>query len=808
MDNSTSPPIALIGRFYLAFLGLVIGAAGLFFSYYGGKLVSLGGSWYFVIAGILLILSGLLIVTARSLGGALFLIVWLATLPWSVFDAGLDFWPLISRLLAMSVGAVVVLLSMPLMNRAAGKRSQSGAFVGAAGLVAIGCIAGVWGMFLPHGVVRNVTPEPERQATVTDRAEASWSSYGGNENNNRFSLADQITRDTVSKLDVAWTFRTGDVPASDGGGTEDQTTPLMVNDSVYVCTPHNHVVSIDPVTGAKKWEFNSGVANDDWQRCRGLAYFDASQPVVEPKVEGSSPVIQASAPTNGACIRRVLMNSTKGELVAIDADTGHACLDFGANGVVDLNAGMGPGAGTGDYYPTSAPTLAGTTIVVGGRVGDNVSLDMPGGVVRGFDVMTGTLRWAFDPGAPGMKQLPEGQIWTRSTPNVWAPMSWDPLSNTVYMPVGSAAIDLWGVKRRPLDRQYGATILAVDATTGQEKWRYQTVHDDLWDFDVPMQPTFLEFQGRPAMVFGTKAGQIFVLDRLTGEPLTKVEERSVPAGDMPGETYSPTQPISVGMPQIGADTLTESDMWGATPFDQLICRVKFKSMRYTGLFTPPGTDPSLNLPGSLGGLNWGGASYDPTTGYAFFNDMRLGLEVQLVPYDGNAEASNGDENAAITASSVQPLVGTPYAITAKNRFMSPLGIPCQKPPFGTMTAVDIKTQKIAWQIPMGTVQDTGPLGIKMHAPIPVGMPTIGASLATQGGLLFFAATQDFYLRAFDSGTGEEVWKSRLPVGSQGTPISFTARNGKQYVVISAGGGRNSPQRGDYVIGYALSNETN
>jgi quinate dehydrogenase (quinone) len=248
---------------------------------------------------------------------------------------------------------------------------------------------------------------------------------------------------------------------------------------------------------------------------------------------------------------------------------------------------------------------------------------------------------------------------------------------------------------------------------------------------------------------------------------------------MPGETYSPTQPISAGMPQIGADTLTESDMWGATPFDQLICRVKFKSMRYTGLFTPPGTDPSLNLPGSLGGLNWGGASYDPTTGYAFFNDMRLGLEVQLVPYDGNSEASNGDENAAITASSVQPLVGTPYAITAKNRFMSPLGIPCQKPPFGTMTAVDIKTQKIAWQIPMGTVQDTGPLGIKMHAPIPVGMPTIGGSLATQGGLLFFAATQDFYLRAFDSGTGEEVWKSRLPVGSQGTPISYTARNGKQ-----------------------------
>jgi quinate dehydrogenase (quinone) len=808
MNNSMSSPTGPVGRLYLGLLGLVIGAAGLFFVIFGAKLAMLGGSLYFVIAGVLLVLSGVLTITARPLGGILYLAVWLVTLPWAVYDAGVEFWPLVSRLLAISVGAVVVLLSLPLMKRSVGKTTGNRSYIGAAAVVAIGCAAGVWGMFLPHGIVRNASQAPESQAAANDPATANWTSYGGNNNHDRFTPADQINRETVSELAVAWTFNTGDVPASTGGGAEDQTTPLMVNDSVYVCTPHNNVASIDPVTGAKKWEFDSGVTNDDWQRCRGLAYFDASQPLTQPTAEGSSQVILPSAPANGACTRRVLMNSTKGQLVAIDADTGLACGDFGTNGVVDLNAGMGPGAATGDYYPTSAPTLAGTTIVVGGRVGDNVSLDMPGGVVRGFDVMTGALRWAFDPGAPGVTQLPEGQVWTRSTPNVWAPMSWDALSNTVYMPVGSAAIDLWGVKRRPLDRQYGATMLAVDATTGQEKWRYQTVHDDLWDFDVPMQPTFLDFKGRPAMVFGTKAGQIFVLDRLTGQPLTEVEEQAFAPGNMPGETYSPTQPISVGMPQIGAETLTESDMWGATPFDQLVCRVKFKSMRYTGLFTPPGTDPSLNLPGSLGGLNWGGASYDPTTGYAFFNDMRLGLEVQLVPYEGDAKASNGDESATVTASSVQPLVGTPYAITAKDRFMSPLGIPCQKPPFGTMTAVDMRTQQIAWQIPMGTVQDTGPLGIKMHAPMPIGMPTIGGSLATQGGLVFFAATQDFYLRAIDSATGDEVWKARLPVGSQGTPISYVARNGKQYVVISAGGGRNSSERGDYVIAYALPETTN
>ncbi len=803
MNNSKVLPISVLGRLYLVLLGLVIASAGLFFAILGSKLALLGGSWYFALAGIALIASGIAIVMARPLGGMLFLLVWLVTLPWSVFDAGFEFWPLVSRLFAMSIGAAVVLVSLPLLYRAIGRYRPSAGYNIAAGMVAIACAITAWGMFQPHGVIRNDASARQANKPLAETAPTEWKNYGGNDNHDRFANADQINAENVGGLTVAWTFRTGDLPPSDGGGAEDQTTPLMVNDSIYVCTPHNNVISIDPVTGSKKWEFKSGVTSDDWQRCRGLAYFDASKPVVEPTAEGSTPIVQATVPANGLCTRRVLMNSTKGQLVAIDADTGLACSDFGANGVVDLNAGMGPGAATGDYYPTSAPTLAGTTVVVGGRVGDNVSIDMPGGVVRGFDVMTGALRWAFDPGAPGMKQLPEGQVWTRSTPNVWAPMSWDALSNTVFMPVGSAAIDLWGVKRRPLDREYGATMLAVDATTGQEKWRYQTVHDDLWDFDVPMQPTLIDFDGRPAMVFGTKAGQIFVLDRLTGKPLTKVEERPVPAGDMPGETYSPTQPISIGMPQIGADTLTEADMWGATPFDQLVCRVKFKSMRYTGLFTPPGTDPSLNLPGSLGGLNWGGASYDPTSGYAFFNDMRLGLEVQLVPYEGDAKASNGDENAQVSASSVQPLVGTPYAITAKNRFMSPLGIPCQKPPFGTMTAVDMKTQKIAWQIPMGTVQDTGPLGIKMHAPIPVGMPTIGGSLATRGGLVFFAATQDFYLRALDSTNGTEVWKSRLPVGSQGTPISYVARDGKQYVVISAGGGRNSPERGHYVIGYSL-----
>jgi quinate dehydrogenase (quinone) len=388
-------------------------------------------------------------------------------------------------------------------------------------------------------------------------------------------------------------------------------------------------------------------------------------------------------------------------------------------------------------------------------------------------------------------------------------MSYDPAMNTVFLPMGSSSVDLWGANRNALDHKYGASILALDATTGKEKWVYQTVHNDLWDFDLPMQPSLIDFPmkdgtSKPALVIGAKTGQLFVLDRHTGKPLTEVKELPVKTRTIPGEQYSATQPFSVGMPQIGNQKLTESDMWGATPFDQLMCRISFKSMRYDGLFTAPDTDISLSFPGSLGGMNWGGLSTDPNNHYIFANDMRLGLWVQMIPQktDANAPASNGGESVNAGMGAV-PLKGTPYGVN-KNRFMSPLGIPCQKPPFGTLSAIDLKTQKVVWQVPAGTVQDTGPFGIKMRAPMPVGMPTLGGTLATQGGLVFIAGTQDYYLRAFDSSTGEEVWKARLPVGSGGTPMSYISPvTGKQYVVISAGGARQSPDRGDYVIAYAL-----
>ncbi|MBP7353626.1 MAG: membrane-bound PQQ-dependent dehydrogenase, glucose/quinate/shikimate family [Comamonas sp.] len=810
MKKQQTPP-SLAAKVWLLVLGLCLLAAGLFFAFYGYQLVALKGSWYFLLSGVALVVSGVQLVRRRPSGAVIYGATLVATAVWALADAGLDFWPLVSRVLLLAGLGILVALTFPVLRRAHALPSLRGASFAVAGVLALGCLATVGGMFLPHASVAAKADATVLQPVAPGQAPADWAHYGSTPGATRFAALDQITRSNVKDLQLAWTYQTGDVPVSPGGGgAEDQLTPLQIGNQVFVCTPHNNVIALDATTGKELWKTEINAKQKKWMRCRGLAYFDATQPQVQPSVAGATPVKAVSVPAGAACQRRVLMNSVAPELIALDADTGAFCEDFGTHGRVDLRAGMGKGADKGQYYPTSAPTLAGTTIVIGGRVADNVSTDMPGGVVRGFDVVTGALRWAFDPGNPGQQSAPaEGKTYARSTPNVWAPMSYDPQSNTVFMPVGSAAVDLWGVKHTALDRKYGASMLAVDASTGKEKWVYQTVHDDLWDFDVPMQPSFVDFPGEggkttPAMVFGTKAGQLFVLDRATGKPLTKVEERAVPAGNIEGETYSPTQPFSVGMPSIGAADMKESDMWGATPFDQLLCRVKFKSKRYTGLFTPPGTDASLNLPGSLGGMNWGGVSVDPTNNYLFINDMRVGLEVQLIkadPADAGAKA-DGNEAAAITKP--VPLDGTPYAINAKVRFMSPLEIPCQKPPFGTLTAVDLKTQQIAWQVPVGTVKDTGPFGIKMGLPIPIGMPTIGGTMATQGGLVFIAATQDYYLRAYETGTGKEVWKARLPVGSQGTPISYQSPvTGQQFVLVSAGGARNSPDRGDYVIAYAL-----
>ena len=784
-----------LARWLLVLVGAAIALVGLYLVGGGGYLAVLGGSWYFVLCGLATLGAGVLIAKANPNGAWLFGIVLLLSVIWAVWEAGLEFWPLVSRLAVFTVIGLVVTLLYPTLLRASPELHEGngrGAYV-LSGLLAFVIVAGSAYAFVLNPIVAAdhlaaVTP------VVKGQEQKDWKHWGNTTHGDRFAALDQINKDNIDTLQVAWTFRSGDLPQSTGSGAEDQNTPLQIGDTLYHCTAYGKVFALDADSGKERWHFDPQGSAPNWQRCRGLGFYeDAPAAAAEVAAAPAAPV---------ACAKRIFLPTIDARLIALNAETGEPCADFGNAGTVDLKTDMGE-VKEGYYQQTSTPLVAGNVVVVGGRVADNFSTNEPPGVVRAFDVHSGELVWAWDPGNPQTtKRPPEGQTYTRGTPNVWSAMAYDEKLGLIYLPTGNATPDFWAGERTELDDKYSSSVVAVEAATGAVKWHFQMTHHDLWDFDIPAQPLLYDVPDdaggtQPALAQITKQGEIFLLNRATGVPIAKVDEKPVPQGNVPGERYSPTQPFSVDMPSIGNQQLHEADMWGATVFDQLLCRIQFKGMRHEGVYTPPGLDRALQFPGSLGGMNWGSVSVDPTTHYMFVNDMRLGLANYMIPREKIAAGASGIEMGVV------PQAGTPFG-AMRERFLSVAGIPCQKPPFGTMSAIDLKTRKLVWQVPVGTVQDTGPLGIKMHLPIPIGMPTLGASMATQSGLLFFAGTQDFYLRAFDSGSGKEIWKARLPVGSQSGPMTYVSpKTGKQYIVVSAGGARQSPERGDYVIAYAL-----
>jgi quinate dehydrogenase (quinone) len=773
-------------KWLLLGLGVLIALIGLGLAGGGGYLISLGGSAYFLLMGLAMLVSGLMIARRKPQGAWLYGLALILTAIWAVWDAGFEYWPLVSRVLTFAVIGLVVALIYPTLVRASGASAGRAAY-GLAGILGVGVVATLAYMFVPTHVVK-ASSEPAVTPVAAGTEQKDWAHWGNTTAGNRFAALDQINKGNIDKLQVAWTFRTGDIPQSTGAGAEDQNTPLQIGDTVYTCTAYGKVFALDADTGVQRWKFDPQGTAPNWQRCRGLGYSDAS---ATPTAEQPS-----------ACTKRLFLPTGDARLIALNAETGQPCEEFGNKGTVDLTTDMGE-VKPGYYQQTSTPLVAGDVVIIGGRVADNYSTGEPPGVVRAYDVRSGELVWAWDPGNPNTtKRPPAGETYTRGTPNVWSAMSYDARLGLVYLPTGNATPDFFAGQRTEFDDKWSSSIVAIDVKTGQVRWHFQTTHHDLWDFDLPAQPLLYDVPDdkggtQPALAQVTKQGEIFLLNRETGVPIARVEERPVPQGNVPGERYSPTQPFSVDMPSIGNKTLTESDMWGATPFDQLMCRIQFKGMRHEGVYTPPGMDRALQFPGSLGGMNWGSVSVDPNTNYMFVNDMRLGLANYMIPRDKIAAGASGIEMGVV------PQEGTPFG-AMRERFLSAAGIPCQKPPFGTMSAIDLKTRKLMWQVPVGTVQDTGPLGIRMHLPIPIGMPTLGASLATQSGLLFFAGTQDFYLRAFDTGNGNEIWKSRLPVGSQSGPMTYVSpKTGKQYILLTVGGARQSPDRGDYVIAYAL-----
>lgn len=774
-------PLFLVGG--LLFLIGLIQAAG------GAQLLLLGGAWYYLFAGIGMLLAGVLIIFRQEIGAVLYMAVLLATCVWAYDEAGLNFWAQIPRLVGPIILGILVIIIWPLFYQAGarsalGRKTRMAASLGVLGLV--------WffaNMLQPQGVIQ---PDATLQAappvapmTQTLEQQNDWRYYGRTPNGTRYSPDTEITADTISGLQVAWTFQTGDI-AKDGA--EDQNTPLQIGDTLYICTPHNKVFALNAETGEQRWAFDPKAQSPLWQRCRGVGYYEEAN----------------AAASQAVCSKKIILTTIDARLIALDAKTGLLCDNFGDHGTVDLKKGMGE-VKPGYYFPTSAPTVVKDKIVIGGWVFDNRSTDEPSGVVRAFNVRTGALDWAWDLGAPDRTGTPgDGEIFTRDTPNVWSTPAFDEKLGLIYLPTGNSPPDFWGAQRSKESEKYSSSVVAVEIDSGKARWSFQTVHHDLWDYDVASQPALYDIpDGKggtlPALIQTTKRGQIFLLNRETGKPLAQVLEKVAPQGGQEGDFLSPTQPYSVDMPSIGTEPLSEAKMWGMTFLDQLYCRIEFRKMRYQGEFTPPTTKRSLIYPGYYGGLLWGGVSIDETTGILFVNDMRMPQWLELVPREDVEK--KGFAAGAHDGFAMQE--GAPYGVW-KNAFLSPLGVPCHQPPYGTMSAIDLKTRTLLWQRPMGSIEDSGPLGIKTGLHAPIGMPTLGGPLSTAGGLVFFAGTQDYYLRALDSKTGTEIWRARLPVGAQATPISYISpESGRQFIVISAGGARMTPDRGDYVIAYAL-----
>jgi quinoprotein glucose dehydrogenase len=759
-------------------------AIGISLAWLGSELVMLRGSPYYLITGIVVIVSGGLLWRGDRRGAWLYGLMLVGTLIWALWEVGLDGWALMPRLLGPAVLGLWLLT--PWGYERGGRQSRAGT-----GAILLGALAFCALVYFATPTNQAVAGEDGPARAVTAGA-GDWLFYGNDQGGSRFSPLQQINAANVASLEPAWTFRTGPTP---GKPTASEATPLKVGNSLYLCTPMNDIVAIDATTGKQIWRYaaHSDDSGAGFLTCRGVAYY-------------SNPKAVADAP----CKERVISATVDGRLLAVDARNGAPCADFGKNGQANILEGFG-NIEKGYYFVTSAPQLVRGKVVFGGWINDNQHIGEPSGAIRAYDAVTGKFAWAFDVGRIDDHGMPPtGQTFTLGTPNSWAPMSADEALGLVYLPMGGAPPDWYGGQRRPFDEKFGNTVVALDAETGALRWSFQTSHHDLWDYDVASQPTLLDMpvgNGHvPALIAPTKRGQLFVLDRRTGQPIVPVTEMPVPKSYVPGERASPTQPFSA-MPRFDGPKLTEQMMWGITPIDQAMCRILFREARYEGTMTPVGVDrPIISQPGTTGGMDWGGVSVDRDHDILIVNSMRMPMYAQLL---SRAEADRrGIKRLSATVhgngGGASAQEGTPYAIDM-HPFMSALQIPCVQPPYAMISAIDLKTRKLLWTRPFGTARKSGPFNIPSMLPFTMGVPAFGGSVTTRGGVFFIGASMDQYLRAIDTRTGRELWKASLPAGGQATPMTYMAGN-RQYVVISAGGHVGLESKiGDYVVAYALPN---
>ncbi|NNL89775.1 MAG: pyrroloquinoline quinone-dependent dehydrogenase [Marinicaulis sp.] len=617
-----------------------------------------------------------------------------------------------------------------------------------------------------------------------------WSHYGGDAGGKRFSSADAITAENVNELEIAWSFQTGALKNREEMAfrTSFQATPIMVEDALIFCTQFNEVIAIDPGTGEKKWGYDPNVETDrrpaNGYTCRGVSYWR-----------------DASAPADANCAARIFTGTVDARLIALDARTGERCSDFGIDGEVMIEPTLAL-RWPGEFQITSAPTLIGDVVVTGTAIGDNLRTEAPLGVVHAYDVRTGAPKWKFNP-VPRDIADPARASWQGDSAdiaghaNVWSTISADVERSLVFLPTSSPSPDYYGGNRAG-DNKYANSVVALDSETGDVEWSYQIVHHDVWDYDLPAQPGLYQVwrdgKAHDVVAQTTKQGLVFVLDRDTGKPFLPIEERWVPQNGVDGEVLSPTQPFPVATPPIVPDTIDSGKAFGITIWDKMACARKFRVLRGDGLYTPPTTEGSLSLPGTLGGSNWGSGAFDPQRNLFIINMSNLGQAFRLHPGAPDRAAAGPLDHDAEFA----PMEGAPFAMS-RRFILSPVGLPCTPPPWGVLAAVDLATGEIVWRKPLGTTRDLAPGGLAL----PLGTPNTGGPIITAGGIIFIGAAMDNFLRAFNVSNGEELWKGRLPAGGQATPMTYEWK-GRQYVVIAAGGhGRAGTQIGDHVVAFAL-----
>lgn len=818
-------------------LAIVLGAIGLVLAGGGAWLFFLGGSPYYVLAGLAMIASAALLFFGRPAGMWVYVAIFSITVPWALWESGANPWALVPRLVGPALLLVLVVILAPLVD---GRTKWPTAIAGALGsLVFLAAV--IWG---------DAAAQPDRLVGAAPEAAypagaqavgADWPAWGGTNAGERFSTLAQITPDNVGNLERAWVVHTGDLPSGklEKGKYSPETTPIKIGNRMYMCSAMNVLIALDPATGREIWRFVPKVSPRSipyGATCRGVAYYDGaggsgingvSAPslasVSDEAAGGTAATTRPSyldgppsgnkrpAANQGPCAARVIEATLDARLIAVDAASGKPCADFGVNGQVDTKVGLGE-VNPGMASITAPPVIVRDVIVTGRQVLDNEKNTAPSGVIQAYDAKTGQRKWAWDLGRPGKYDWPApGEVFTRGTPNMWTTASADQELGLVYVPTGNSADDYWRSDRSPQENEFSSSLVALNAETGHPVWRFQTVHKDVWDYDLGSQVTLVDLpDGTPAVILPSKQGDIYILDRRTGKPLHGVVEKPVPGGGEEPQERSPTQPFS-RFANLRKPDLRERDMWGMSPIDQMICRIRFRKASYKGFYTPPTAARHwIEYPSYNGGSDWGSVAVDPTRGIIVANYNDMPNYNILVPRDvaekkgWRPRGPEGNKGGDAAEGEGSAMAGVPFAVNVnagwKFKFT---GLLCKEPPYGWIRALDLQTGKTIWDRPFGSARANGPFGVALGLPWTIGTPNNGGAVVTAGGLVFIAATTDNLIHALDLKTGKELWSDVLPGGGQANVMTY-AVNGRQYVVVVAGGHHfmKTPVS-DAVIAYAL-----